>query len=1051
MDYFSILPDEFTVINSMTEAMLALNTTKKYILCDDISPSLRGDSGCAQIAKVLGNNTACIALILEKCGVSSDTMNELSLTFQKNSTLKHLSIARNISLFESQKCFRNFFSSLKQNVVLESLDISRCNLDEYAAREIGTYIASDSVMLKYLDISYNKIGDEGGLALRTGMEKNKHLMKLIVEETGIGLEYSNPILASCKRNQQSRERRLLLLVERCNQVQVVDYTQKRINIVGETSVGKTALVHSLLGHLETQRFKPTTGMNIYSCFAHLENKCVKAPLLKKKTKEQSFRHTFWYTLSEALHENFEEREGRRISKGQVLEYGRQLFDEEELLEDSSRFSRTIIPEGACTLTTEMCEEANIQKRLGSLPVQVYDFSGKECYRQLHPLLLGQDSINIFVFSQVTLLDDIEKLKKDMKTWLALLKNETSRPKVILVGTHSDLLIRHVKMNGGPRAVIEAYKSKESKRSLFSQVEEPEGKKSSLFNLPEPEIPVKTMKRRKKSLFESFPRPLGLTSKRFRNDSLRRSTKKTIASRFSKYKAKNQNSPADSWKIGIITGAHSNRFRNKRLNKKKRSKRNLSFGSVAASIGSEVPNRVETKQSRISQFRQTTQTRVKTRVDKISEALSDILNAVIEKEPLFGEFDLIVPQIGTTCFFSVDNLHREGLERLSTALRNTLAEDNDFPEVSQKWLYLYDICMESLKGRIYLPYSEILELSREAGLQNQTEVLSWLSFFAVNGLLLNFSQELQLRDIIIFDIAEAFRLSGLMLNEKQLGSLKSTRFRKAGLLDHFEEARSRGIASFDLIEEIWGKENTSAVLHLLEAVQLTTRISFTAHDHKFIFPTLLLNTESRIDKLVRKTLRRPDSQFTETIEGLFTNYALCLFNFEHNNLGLPFCFLQKVVCLYVQYCQESGKQHNKLFLNRKNIYIGSSSSRLPELSGTPFYLVIGERDTIRLYVDKTSTSAVKTMKALRSIVTKICAESGRPSNSFTIKFPVLRGSYQGNKHEVKRVLMSFNDASDIALPPWFSPASAFEQNKRVLKQQSYASKSKNFDLEGLLSE
>jgi len=120
-----------------------------------------------------------------------------SETNKTNETLQSISICGHDLQLEGATAFAEV---LRHNCHLKSIFLGRTGLGPDAATVLAETLENANNTLKFIDLSYNKIGDEGATAFTNALAKNKGLARISLSENGISDEGAVKLFETLKSN-----------------------------------------------------------------------------------------------------------------------------------------------------------------------------------------------------------------------------------------------------------------------------------------------------------------------------------------------------------------------------------------------------------------------------------------------------------------------------------------------------------------------------------------------------------------------------------------------------------------------------------------------------------------------------------------------------------------------------------------------------------------------------------------------------------------------------------------------------------------------------------
>ena len=150
---------------------LCNNTSLKKL---DISGNKLGMEGSVAQAKMLSCNKSLTELYLRLCNIPEAGLREIARGLLQNTSLKKLDISGNKPGMEGSVALAGMLSC---NKPLTELNLRSCDIPEGGLREIARGLLQNT-SLKKLDISENNLGMEGSVALAEMLSCNKSLTEL---------------------------------------------------------------------------------------------------------------------------------------------------------------------------------------------------------------------------------------------------------------------------------------------------------------------------------------------------------------------------------------------------------------------------------------------------------------------------------------------------------------------------------------------------------------------------------------------------------------------------------------------------------------------------------------------------------------------------------------------------------------------------------------------------------------------------------------------------------------------------------------------------------
>ena len=152
------------------------------------SKSLWDQEECEMLYKMLSTNSTLSSLQLDQCSIDPHVADQFTEALKRNSSLLALNLSHNCNitirledLLQSvaEHPFNNIAMPSQPLVgTIQTLKLMECQLGDEHAKYIAALLSNVRSSLKELDLSYNRIQQEGGAVIFAALAKNKMLLTL---------------------------------------------------------------------------------------------------------------------------------------------------------------------------------------------------------------------------------------------------------------------------------------------------------------------------------------------------------------------------------------------------------------------------------------------------------------------------------------------------------------------------------------------------------------------------------------------------------------------------------------------------------------------------------------------------------------------------------------------------------------------------------------------------------------------------------------------------------------------------------------------------------
>ena len=328
------------------------------------------------------------------------------------------------------------------------------------------------------------------------------------------------------------------------------------------------------------------------------------------------------------------------------------------------------------------------------------------------------------------------------------------------------------------------------------------------------------------------------------------------------------------------------------------------------------------------------------------------------------------------FFPVDNKNRLGISELREHIDVAVkGQDHVRQPVSILWMKCLDKLME-MKDQSWVRFKTVKELARECRIRSSNEIKRMLRFFHQLGVLLYFTSTELLRDIVILDPQWMIDSISKAIRQPRTHEVDHALVAKVGLTKDMETLHRDGLASRDLLEFLWTKQQAEILLDLCRSLLLMSNWSFhRASDRTYLVPSM-----------VQK--RMPEEPFQA---------RFCEFDFSPSYL--PIGVFERLVCMAVN-------------------SLGTSQSSSPDLKKNYVRLATAGPDPANLILRR--KKQVITMYVTREGAAKECFHAVAAMLK-KLKDEILGAKLQWEVYFVNGetgVRSPIREAKRLKLRPWF---------------------------------
>ena len=203
----------------------------------------------------------------------------------------------------------------------------------------------------------------------------------------------------------------------------------------------------------------------------------------------------------------------------------------------------------------------------------------------------------------------------------------------------------------------------------------------------------------------------------------------------------------------------------------------------------------------------------------------------------GLGDVIQNHACNLCFFPIDNETGAGIALLRQQLRDLVkADQKENEQISIRWISLLDRILEERKRVEFVTLTEIRSLVKESDipLDEIDQVLQWLH---EQGFIIRpMSTNLQKQTIVI-NPQWLIQSIQKIVRDRSLLAADLASFKNVGLHEDWKIMLTKGVASKDLLEYLWGGEQVDFLIDIMtQAMLISSWVS--SHERKYLVPCLV---------------------------------------------------------------------------------------------------------------------------------------------------------------------------------------------------------------------
>uniref|UniRef100_A0A7S3PEE6 Roc domain-containing protein n=1 Tax=Aplanochytrium stocchinoi TaxID=215587 RepID=A0A7S3PEE6_9STRA len=295
-----------------------------------------------------------------------------------------------------------------------------------------------------------------------------------------------------------------------------------------------------------------------------------------------------------------------------------------------------------------------------------------------------------------------------------------------------------------------------------------------------------------------------------------------------------------------------------------------------------------------------------------ETISETLFCEVLSSQLFP----FVAQNDCLWFYPVDNPNGLGLGDLHEVVLKTITiYGHSRKIVSIRWLHCLDELLNAASiGAPCLTLRDVTKCASMFGINSLAEISAMLNLFHEFGFVIYSTSTEALRRLVVLNpqfLVDS--LNRVIVDCANMSQEAIDRIEKMGLKNDVEKLCQTGLATYDLLECIWGKDHVDYLVDVMREGMLFHDWSFRNTDKLFLIPSFLQ------DKVIGEN---------ETCQDEWS--SKCIFDFSDR--FLPAGVFQRLVCLCVSYSEtiQSSKEPvcqkgwSKIYFGSMNVVVLSVS-------------------------------------------------------------------------------------------------------------------------------
>lgn len=339
-----------------------------------------------------------------------------------------------------------------------------------------------------------------------------------------------------------------------------------------------------------------------------------------------------------------------------------------------------------------------------------------------------------------------------------------------------------------------------------------------------------------------------------------------------------------------------------------------------------------------------------------------------------------------CFFPLNNKDGGGedIKHIRRVIeQETRKQDHVHQPISSRWTRFLDKLFKTDEdeedGQVsnWVSLEEAVVVANSVGVLGEQEIEEMLQMFHQLGVIVHLTHTEQMKNVITLNPQWLIDAISKVIRDDALHQYDEDEIQKKGLMTDLENLFRRGLASIDLLEYLWVKDEVDFLLDLMKQTLLISEWDFGGGEPLFLVPCMV---KSASEMPFQKALSRS-----------------CKMDFSKSYL--PTGVFQRLVCLCVSESnRQDGAREPMLFDSSARVWFGPTDS---------FYL-FQEENCIRLTVsNRSARSSMRFLAVLLAMMKKIKVEVMGQGLEWDVLLERDRDQY-----------ISYEEAKRLSLRPWF---------------------------------
>ena len=408
---------------------LKVNTS---LLTLDLNGNKIGDRGATEIARALLENCTLESLDVRYNGIRDRGAAALAKSIKENTNTALTDLMLDGNSLGDDGTYA-IFDSLRRNSTLQKVSLPLTNMGRPYSRRTSRVISqalSENMNLTELDMSFNNMEEGAAEEISKGMMTNTSLTKMKLAERY--KDYFDKVL---ERNNS------LLSIQLDHALSADDvwtWNRSKLNVIGGTGTGKTAVVRSLLGRDFSPKKVPTKGMET----VHVVTNGPKKPWERLSPNKFTAKIGGLIALQNVIvmRDSESVRLSERLKRKKFAEARKSMPRQKEVSRVEREDMHTYEEIKAEIKTYDKHALLDTLKHEEQLQFLVCDYGDQSLAHTVQHLFLLRHGIYLIVFNMAKLARRNTTVNRDvaeLQFWLTSARIHVQGAPVYLVGTHVD--------------------------------------------------------------------------------------------------------------------------------------------------------------------------------------------------------------------------------------------------------------------------------------------------------------------------------------------------------------------------------------------------------------------------------------------------------------------------------------------------------------------------------------------------------------------------------------------------------------------------------------